>query len=77
MRKALYFHFTRENTDSQEVKLIVQGHGLCDEAGFLTQEESLNHNLFSLKHSVLNWSSDMKIKYSIYIENYQSTNLMF
>lgn len=74
MRKALIV-FTPEDTESQIVKLIAQGHRLCGEPGFLTQEECLNHNLFSLKHSVLNRSSEVKIKYSIYIEKYPESRV--
>lgn len=70
VRKALYFHFTQEDTESEKVQWIAQGHRLHSQAGFLTQEECLKHNLFSSKHSVFNSSSQVKIENSVHIAKY-------
>lgn len=67
MRKALYFHFTQEDTKSQKVKWIVQGHRLYSQAQFLPQEEYLKYNVLSLKPGVLNSGPQVKIESSMYM----------
>lgn len=69
VRKALHFHSTHEDTESQTGSRLLKV-PLCSQTGPLTQEEYLKCNFFSLVHSVLNSSSQAKMENSTYIAKY-------